>query len=205
MALHGLVLFCLTYLLATASPGPGIGAIVARVLGRGRQGLAAFIAGYVAGDLIWFSLAATGMAMLARSAHTLFLGIKYAGVAYLLYLAYRLWTSPVKAIDESSTPPQESGLRLFLASLTLTLGNPKVVIFYLALLPTVVDLTNMTILAFVEVAGAMCVILTSVLTAYSVAALRARRLFRSPRAVRWLNRGTGTVMAGAAVAVATRS
>jgi len=60
-------------------------------------------------------------------------------------------------------------------------------------------------LAFLEVAGAMCVILTSVLTAYSVAALRARRLFRNPRAVRWLNRGTGTVMAGAAVAVATRS
>jgi threonine/homoserine/homoserine lactone efflux protein len=205
MALHGLALFCLTYLLATASPGPGIGAIVARVLGRGRQGLAAFIAGYVAGDLIWFTLAATGMAMLARSAHTLFLGIKYAGAAYLLYLAYRLWTSPVKAIDESDTPPQESGLRLFLASLTLTLGNPKVVIFYLALLPTVVDLANMTILAFLEVAGAMCVILTSVLTAYSVAALRARRLFRSPRAVSWLNRGTGTVMAGAAVAVATRS
>jgi threonine/homoserine/homoserine lactone efflux protein len=205
MALHGLALFCLTYLLATASPGPGIGAIVARVLGRGRQGLTAFIAGYVAGDLIWFTLAATGMAMLARSAHTLFLGIKYAGAAYLLYLAYRLWTSPVKAIDESATPPQESGLRLFLASLTLTLGNPKVVIFYLALLPTVVNLTNMTIFAFVEVAGAMCVILTSVLTAYSVAALRARRLFRSPRAFRWLNRGTGTVMAGAAVAVATRS
>jgi len=205
MALHGLVLFCLTYLLATATPGPGIGAILARVLGRGRQGLAAFIAGYVAGDLIWFTLAATGMAMLARSAHTLFLGIKYAGAAYLLYLAYRLWTSPVKAVDESGTPPQESGLRLFLASLTLTLGNPKVVIFFLALLPTVVDLTNMTTLAFLEVAGAMCVILTSVLTAYSVAALRARRLFRNPRAVRWLNRGTGTVMAGAAVAVATRS
>jgi threonine/homoserine/homoserine lactone efflux protein len=159
----------------------------------------------VAGDLIWFTLAATGMAMLARSAHTLFLGIKYAGAAYLLYLAYRLWTSPVKAVDESGTPPQESGLRLFLASLTLTLGNPKVVIFFLALLPTVVDLTNMTTLAFLEVAGAMCVILTSVLTAYSVAALRARRLFRNPRAVRWLNRGTGTVMAGAAVAVATRS
>jgi threonine/homoserine/homoserine lactone efflux protein len=205
VALHGLVLFCLTYLLATATPGPGIGAILARVLGRGKEGLAAFIAGYVVGDLIWFALAATGMAVLARTAHTLFLGVKYAGAAYLLYLAYRLWTSPVKAVDETGTPPQEHGFRLFLASLTLTLGNPKVVIFYLALLPTVVDLTNMTIFAFLEVAGAICTILTSVLTAYSVAALRARRLFRSPGAVRWLNRGTGTVMAGAAVAVATRS
>ena len=125
MELHGLVLFCLMYLLATATPGPGIAAILARVLGRGHDGLASFIAGYVVGDLIWFTLAATGMAMLAKTAHILFLGIKYAGAVYLLYLAYRLWTSPVQAINEGAIPPQESRARLFLSSLTLTLGNPK--------------------------------------------------------------------------------
>jgi threonine/homoserine/homoserine lactone efflux protein len=205
MELHGLILFCLMYLLATATPGPGIAAILARVLGRGHHGLAAFIAGYVVGDLIWFTLAATGMAMLAKTAHVLFLCIRYAGAAYLLYLAYRLWTAPDQAINDGDVPPQESRARLFLSSLTLTLGNPKAIIFYLALLPTVIDLPNMTVTAFVEVAGAICIILTAVLTAYSVAAFRARRLFRSRRAVRWLNRSTGTVMAGAAVAVATRS
>jgi threonine/homoserine/homoserine lactone efflux protein len=203
--LHGLVLFCLMYLIATATPGPGIAAILARVLGRGHDGIASFIAGYVVGDLIWFTLAATGMAMLAKTAHLLFLGIKYVGAAYLLYLAYRLWTSPVQAINDSEVPPQESRARLFLSSLTLTLGNPKAIIFYLALLPTVIDLPNMTVRAFLEVAGAICVILSVVLATYSIVAFRARRLFKSRRAVRWLNRGTGTVMAGAAVAVATRS
>jgi threonine/homoserine/homoserine lactone efflux protein len=205
MELHGLVLFCLMYLLATATPGPGIAAILARVLGRGHDGLASFIAGYVVGDLIWFTLAATGMAMLAKSAHILFLGIRYAGAIYLLYLAYRLWTSPVQPVNDGDIPPQESRARLFLSSLTLTLGNPKAIIFYLALLPTAIDLTNMTVMTFLEVAGAICVILSTVLTVYSIAAFRARRLFKSRRAVRWLNRGTGTVMAGAAVAVATRS
>jgi threonine/homoserine/homoserine lactone efflux protein len=204
MELHGLVLFCLMYLLATATPGPGIAAILARVLGRGRDGLASFIAGYVVGDLIWFTLAATGMAMLAKTAHLLFLGIRYAGAVYLLYLAYRLWTSPAQPVNDGDVPPQESRARLFLSSLTLTLGNPKAIIFYLALLPTVIDLTNMTVMAFLEVAGAICVILSAVLTTYSIAAFRARRLFKSRRAVRWLNRSTGTVMAGAAVAVATR-
>lgn len=203
MALHGLTLFCLTYLLAAATPGPGIGAILARVIGRGTEGIVAFIAGYVAGDLIWFTLAATGMAMLAQSAHSLFVLIKYAGALYLLYLAYRLWTAPVAGVAEGKAP-QQSGSRLFLASLTLTLGNPKVMIFFLALLPTVIDLTKMSLSVFLQVAAAICIILSSVLTAYAVAALRARRLFRSSRAVRWLNRGTGTVMAGAAVAVATR-
>jgi threonine/homoserine/homoserine lactone efflux protein len=205
MELHGLILFCLMYLLATATPGPGIAAILARVLGRGKDGLAAFIAGYVVGDLIWFTLAATGMAVLARSAHILFLCIKYAGAVYLLYLAYRLWTAPAQAINDTEVPPPERRVRLFLSSLTLTLGNPKAVVFYLAILPTVIELNNLTPGAFVEVAGAICVILSTVLTAYSIAAFRARRLFKSPRAVRWLNRSTGTVMAGAAVAVASRS
>jgi threonine/homoserine/homoserine lactone efflux protein len=204
MALRGLALFCLTYLLAVATPGPGIGAILARVLGRGAEGIAPFIAGYVVGELIWFTLVATGIAMLAQSAHSIFLIIKYVGAAYLLYLAYRLWTAPVEADEESKAPPQQSAWRLFLASLTLTLGNPKVMIFFLALLPTVIDLTRMSFAIFLEVAAAICVILTSVLAAYSVAALRSRRLFKSSRAIRWLNRGTGTVMAGAAVAVATR-
>jgi threonine/homoserine/homoserine lactone efflux protein len=203
--LHGLVLFCMMYLIATATPGPGIAAILARVLGRGHAGLGAFIAGYVVGDLIWFTLAATGMAMLAKTAHILFLGIKYAGAVYLLYLAYRLWTSPVDAMTVGDVRSQESRARLFLSSLTLTLGNPKAIIFYLALLPTVIDLPNMTVTAFLEVAGAICIILSSVLSAYSIAAFRARRLFQSRRALRWLNRSTGTVMAGAAVAVATRN
>jgi threonine/homoserine/homoserine lactone efflux protein len=203
--LHGLVLFSMMYLIATATPGPGIAAILARVLGRGRDGMGSFIAGYVVGDLIWFTLAATGMSMLAKTAHILFLGIKYAGAAYLLYLAYRLWTSSVEAMTVSDVRSQESRARLFLSSLTLTLGNPKAIIFYLALLPTVIDLPNMTVRAFVEVAGAICIILSSVLTTYSIAAFRARRLFKSRRALRWLNRSTGTVMAGAAVAVATRN
>ena len=179
--------------------------MLARVLGRGRAGLVPFIAGYVVADLIWFTLAATGMAVLAKSAHVLFLGIRYAGAAYLLYLAYRLWTSPPQPVDDSKVPPQESRTRLFLSSFALTMGTPKAISFYLALLPTVIDLAHMTFTTFLEVACAICLIFTTVLGCYAFAAVRARRLFRSRRAVRWLNRGTGTAMAGAAVAVATRS
>ena len=67
-----------------------------------------------------------------------------------------------------------------------------------------IDLRGITLVQYLEIAAAICVILSSVLTAYAVAALRARRFFSNARAVQWLNRGTGTVMAGAAVAVATQ-
>src|SRR5579859_1995346 len=79
MSLHGLALFCLVYLLATASPGPGIAAVLARVLSRGAGGMGYFIAGFVVGDLVWFTFAATGMAALAQTAHGVFVAVKYVG------------------------------------------------------------------------------------------------------------------------------
>ena len=204
MSLHGLLLFCTVYLLATASPGPGIAAILARAMNRGGEGMAAFIAGFVAGDLVWLTFAATGMAVLAQTAHAVFVVIKYVGAAYLLYLAWRLWTAPAEPVGAVGYQPPQSGMKLFLGGLSLTLGNPKVMVFFMALLPTVVDLAKLGPQDFLKLAVAICLILSGVLSGYSLAALRARRFFRSTRAVRWLNRGTGTVLAGAAVAVATR-
>jgi len=204
MPLHGIALFCLVYLVATATPGPGIAAIIARVLGRGPAGIWAYIAGFVLADLIWFTLAATGMAVLAQTAHTVFLVVKYIGAAYLVYIAYRMWTDPAVPVAEKTDAAPTSALKSLLAGAALTLGNPKVMIFFLALLPTVVDLSTIGVTEYLQIAAAICVILSSVLSAYALAALRTRRLFKSTRAMRWLNRGTGTVMVGAAVTVATR-
>jgi len=204
MTVAGLLVFVAAYALAVASPGPGIAALVARVLARGLVGVAPFIAGFVVGDLLWFAVAAAGMAVLAQTLEGVFTAIRYAGAAYLLYLAYRLWTAPALPVEAEAEAPPERGARLFLTGLALTLGNPKVIVFFMALLPTVVDLTRLTLLGALEIALAIVVVLTTLLGAYALAAARARRMFRSSRAIRALNVGTGAVMAGAAVAVATR-
>ncbi len=204
MTVAGLLVFCMAYGLAVASPGPGIAALVARVLARGLRGVPAFIAGFLVGDLVWFAIAATGLAVLAQTFALLFTIVKYAGVAYLLYLAWKLWTAPVEANDVSRDVKAERPLRLFLGALSLTLGNPKVIIFFLALLPTVVDLTSLDAVGFVEIAALIAIMLTAILTGYALMAAYARQLFTSARAIRLVNRGTGVVMAGAAVTIATR-
>jgi threonine/homoserine/homoserine lactone efflux protein len=204
MSIAGLLLFCAAYAVATASPGPGIAAVLARVLGRGLRGVPAFIAGFVVGDLIWFTVAATGLAVLAQTFAVLFVAIKYAGAAYLLYLAWKLWTAPVQQAEVVADRRADSAWRLFLGGLSVTLGNPKVIVFFLALLPTVIDLANLSVTGFVEIALLIVVILSCVLTAYALAAAGARRLFTSPKSIRVINRGTGTVMAGAAIAIAAR-
>jgi threonine/homoserine/homoserine lactone efflux protein len=149
-------------------------------------------------------VAASGLALLAETFAALFTAVRYAGAAYLLYLAWKLWTAPAVPAGEAAPPPPEKGARLFLAGLAITLGNPKVIVFFLALLPTVVDLGALTLGGFVEIALLIATILTGVLAAYTAAAARARRLLTSPRAVRAVNRGSGAAMAGAAVAVASR-
>ncbi len=204
MSLYGLAAFSLVYALAVASPGPGVASVVARALGRGMSGAPAFIAGFLVGDLIWFALAAAGLAVLAHNAYTVFLVIRYLGAAYLLYLAWRLWTAPANALEASPPSRRERPLQLFLGSLALTLGNPKTMVFFLAVLPTVVELQRISPGGFLSMAVVIACVLPSVLGAYTLFAARARARLSRPGAVRWVQRGTGAVMAGAAIAVATR-
>ncbi|HTU65079.1 MAG TPA: LysE family translocator [Steroidobacteraceae bacterium] len=204
MTLTGILTFCAVYALAVATPGPGIAAIVARSLAHGFRGAPAFIAGFVVGDLVWFTVAATGLAALAKTAAPLFVAIKWAGVAYLLYLAWKLWRAPAQRVEVSDDDGRQHGWRAFVASLMLTLANPKAILFFLALLPTVIDLASLNVVRFLEISAAIAIVLPTVLGTYVFLAARARQLFTTPSAVRKLNRSSGVAMAGAAVVIATR-
>ncbi len=198
-----LLVFAAAYLAVLILPGPGVTALVARVLARGLGGTPAFIAGFIAGSLLWFTIAATGLAVLATTFATVFIVIRYAGAAYLLYLAVKLWRAPVKPVGDAPSGA-DGNVRLFLTGLAINLGNPKVIVFFLALLPTVVDLGTLTPSGFAELALVIVAIASAVLTSYALAASRARRLLTSTRAVRLANRGSSVVMAGAALSIAAR-
>jgi threonine/homoserine/homoserine lactone efflux protein len=204
MDVAALVLFASTLLVAAASPGPGVAALVAQVVGRGSRGAGAFAAGLILGDLVWLAVAILGLAVVAQTFHEVFLVIKYAGAGYLVFLACRMWTAPTQPRDVAGDGRRDGYARLFFAGLAVTLGNPKVVAFYLALLPTLIDLPRVGLFGYIELAGISVVILTFVFGAYVIASARARSLFRSTRAMRLLNRAGGTMMAGAAVVVATK-
>jgi threonine/homoserine/homoserine lactone efflux protein len=202
MTLGSLLLFAAVYFAAVATPGPGLAALVARVIAYGLTGVGPFIAGYVVGDMIWLVVAGTGLAALANAFAGAFMGVKYAGAAYLLYLAWRTATAPAA---HGETPPAASrGLRAFFGSLSLTLGNPKVMVFFLSIMPLVVDVKSLTPLGLLELMAVCVPVIASTLAAYALAANRARALFRSARAMRLVHRAAGGVMAGVAVAVATR-
>ena len=92
-----------------------------------------------------------------------------------------------------------------MTGLALTLGNPKIMVFYMALLPTLLDLARVSLLGWAELLAVMFAVLAFVDLAWVFLAARARTFLRSPRAVRIANRLSAGTMGLAAAAIAARS
>jgi threonine/homoserine/homoserine lactone efflux protein len=203
MTLASLAIFAGALLVAAGSPGPSIAALIARVLTRGPRDVFPFLSAMWVGEAVWLSLAVLGLAAIAETFHYLFLAIKWIGVAYLLYLAWKMWTAPTET-DGDAIPEAGSARKLFFAGLTVTLGNPKIMMFYVALLPTIIDLNAVTLTGWAELVAVMLAVLILVDLAWVIFAAKARLLLKSSRAIRIANRTSAGLMAGAAAAIAAK-
>ncbi|MGB3387295.1 MAG: LysE family translocator [Pseudaminobacter sp.] len=203
MEFASILIFAGALLVAAGSPGPSIAALVARVIAKGFRDVLPFLAAMWIGEAIWLSLAVFGLAVVAQTFHLAFVMVKWAGVAYLAWLAWKMWTAPVSS-HAAEMPNEDSAWKLFFAGMAVTLGNPKIMMFYLALLPAIIDLASVTFIGWLELTLAMVIVLVTIDAAWVLAAVQARKLLRSPRAMRVANRVSATTMAGAAAAIAAR-
>ncbi|MER8395014.1 LysE family translocator [Mesorhizobium sp. M0045] len=204
MHFTSLLIFAGALLVAAGSPGPSIAALVARVIAKGFRDVFPFLLAMWIGEAIWLSLAVFGLAVVAQTFHYAFVVVKWVGVSYLGWLAWKMWTAPVEA-KEGSLPREDSPAKLFFAGMAVTLGNPKIMMFYLALLPTIIDLGSVSMVGWVELTATMAVVLVAIDLTWVLAASQARKLLRSKRAMKIANRISAGTMAGAAAAIAARS
>ena len=123
MTLSALLVFALALLVAAGSPGPSIAALVARVLTNGLRDVLPFLAAMWLGEVLWLTVAVTGLAVVAQTFHGLFLVLKVVGILYLLYLAWNMWFAPAEPAGDA-LPSGQRPWRMFAAGLTVTLGNP---------------------------------------------------------------------------------
>ncbi|WP_431227343.1 LysE family translocator [Burkholderia contaminans] len=203
MTLSALAVFAVTLLVTAGTPGPSVAALVARVLTNGVRDVLPFLAAMWVGEALWLTLAVAGLSAFARTFAAGLIVLKLLGVAYLLFLAWKMWTAPT-ATGGDDLPRGQSPWRMFVAGMLVTLGNPKIMVFYLALLPTIVDLSHVGVTAWAELVGTMLAVLILADCFWSLLASRARAFLTSARAKRFANRTSATAMAGAAVAIATR-
>ncbi|MBI3451307.1 MAG: LysE family translocator [Rhodospirillales bacterium] len=207
MTLATTLALALAVFVLAATPGPAVFAMIARALASGFGPATMFILGVLFGDVALLLLALFGMAAVAEAMGDLFVIVKIAGGAYLIWLGWTLWRADPdlpNIAGAAPAPANQRPLRPVLDGFVLTLGNPKAIIFYAAFLPTFVDIRAITPGDMLIVVAVVVVVLAAVSIAYVGLAARARKLIRSRRARLTLNRTAGTLMVGAGIVVATR-
>ena len=203
MTLESAIAFAIGMFLLALSPGPGLATIVSRALASGPLAGLAVTAGLILADFAFMGVAMVGLTAIATTLGPLFQIVKYAGAAYLLWLGYRTFRDSATPLIVA--PKSGKGLVKDIGlGFLVTLGNPKAILFYSALLPTFLDMTRIGFGDYVSLAGIVVVISYLVYGGYIFLAERSRRLLSSTSASRLFNRLTGSVLIGAGVAVAAR-
>lgn len=201
MELGTLLTFAGAFLVFAASPGPDNVTIVARTLSHGVWSGLAYAAGMVTGILAVLVVAAAGLSVAMKEASALMSVLRYVGALWLVWMGLKLWTAVPVISNAHAAKPQGDHLATYFAGFSLNLANPKMPIFYLALLPGIVGPT-LSLVQICELAATILIVEVFVVGGYVLLAERARRFFKSEREVRLSNRIAGGTMIGAGVVVA---
>lgn len=204
MTLYSILGLAAAMFLLAITPGPGVFATVSKALAAGFRHTLPVILGIVLGDLVFLLLAIYGLAAIAESFSALFTVIKYLGAAYLIWLGIKLWCSK-PTTDDLEQLAGQSGRFSFLGGLSITLSNPKVILFYMGFLPTFVDLAKLSGMEIIVVAIVVTVVLGAVMMFYAFTASRARKVFKSESAQQTMNRTAGTAMIGTGVVLMSKT
>jgi threonine/homoserine/homoserine lactone efflux protein len=206
MTLESGITFFLAIFIFSITPGPGVFAILARSMSKGARASISLSAGMVLSDIVYLVMACFGLAAIASAWEDLFLVIRYAGAAYLVYLGWKMWMSPVAtASSENDVQEATNHVASFIQGFMISASNPKVILFYVAFLPTFMDLTvlsgfDIVLASLLASAGLMLGLMI-----ISVSASQARRFMRSERSMKVLNRTAGGIMASAGAFLALKS
>ena len=203
MTLEHIVAFTAGMMLWTALPGPGLAIVVSRALGSGRKAGFAVITGLVLADVLFLGIAFIGLLAIAAAMGPMFQMVKYAGAAYLIWRGYRLIVATDSSVavktEQHGDLWQDVGLGLL-----ATLSNPKAILFFGSLMPTLIDMTVVAAVDFLVLAGIVASVSFIIYGCCVILADRTRHLLASARAAKCLRKVIGAILIGSGVAVATR-
>jgi threonine/homoserine/homoserine lactone efflux protein len=204
MSFESALAFFLAIFVFGITPGPGVFALLSRALVSGARACFFLALGMAISDVIYLVLACFGLAAIAQHWGEVFTVLRIAGAAYLFYLGIRLWRARVGEGFQEGGAARTGVAMSFGQGFLISASNPKVILFYLAFLPTFMDLTVLTGQDIVLAAGLTLFGLMLGLMLISFGASRARHHFRSPRSMVGLNRVAGAIMVGAGAFLAAR-
>ncbi|WP_421789458.1 LysE family translocator [Hyphobacterium sp.] len=198
-------LFAAALLVLFFTPGPGNVAMVARTLDAGPLHGFVYGGGIITGDIFWFTIAVTGLTAVADEVGPFGVVFKAIGVAILLWFAWtalRSFRNP--QVAELRKPTRLGLAATYLAGIAMPLTNPKPIIFYLTLLPSFFDLSEVNSSAYLAMVSIMLAMYLLTASVHVGLAHRARSWLQKKGVKRWSDALTAFVMLGIAVLLILR-
>jgi homoserine/homoserine lactone efflux protein len=197
----------ITYFIATIilslSPGPGVFSSISSGLHHGfRLGLWNGV-GMQAANMILVAFVSLGLGALLIASETLFTGVKWLGVAYLVYLGIVTWRAPARGFEEDRDDDVGTAREVFMRGFWVNLTNPKGIIFFAAILPQFIDVSRAQMLQYAILAATTFAVDLVVMMGYTALAAKVLRMMKDPAHLRWVNRGLGGAFVAAGVALAS--
>lgn len=208
MSLEAAISFFIAIFIFGITPGPGIFALLGKALTSDVKDCFPLSLGMTISDIVYLILATFGLAAIAENYSDLFLAIRFIGAAYLIYLGYKMWTAEVtidfKQSNETSVSKSKSWINGFIQGFLISASNPKVILFYIAFLPTFIDLTilNGSDILLISVLTFFALMIGLMLVSFGASSVR--RYLKSKKAIQNLNRTAGSIMIGAGLFLASR-
>ncbi|WP_341897792.1 LysE family translocator [Ferrovibrio terrae] len=200
--------FLLIALIVVATPGTGMIYTVAAGLTRGARASAVAAFGCTLGIVPHMLAAITGLAALLHTSALLFDAVKYAGVAYLLWMAWQTWHDRGSLSLTGKGPQKQSFLQVTIEAIVINLLNPKLSIFFFAFLPQFISHDEPAVLArMLEMSGVFMAMTLAVFVLYGLFAAAVRdHVLARPRVMQWLRRtfAAAFVALGAKLALTER-
>lgn len=198
--------FLVLSILVIAAPGQDTAITIRNTLVGGRSSGIATAAGVVSGLATWTVASSAGLAALIVASQPLFLAVRLIGAAYLVFLGLQALSG---ALHNSPSPVAReargggTAWRGFRQGLFSNLSNPKIVVFFLSLLPQFVSRTGSTFLALVFLGAIFCGITLGWLTVYAVVVARIGDVLRRDRIRRAIESVTGLILIVIGLRIAT--
>ena len=181
-----------TSLVFAMTPGPGTLALLSISTTRNFLSSMTFSVGLIIGDLSYLSLVVFSIDVLAQRIEPLIGIVRFFGAVYIMYLGYSHWISG--AINLGDFKSNSSNKKYFIAGFVISGTNPKVMIFYLSVLPLMIDLTKAKLSYALQIILTVAWGLLTGLVVISLLGKQLKRIINSPNSAQLVNRISGTVM-----------
>ncbi len=205
MATQAIVSFLLVSLVATATPGPATLYVLSGGISKGARGFLPAVLGILSADAVYFALSVAGLGTFLLASYGLFVAVKWAGAAYLIWLGLRMLASAAGRSQRESLEPTvtPTGSRWFSGGFTVHAANPKALLYFGSIVPQFLRSED-PLLPQVAALGVLHLVTAfMVMSAYGVFAARVRLLAHKPWFTRTLHGASGALLIAAGAGLAS--